>query len=67
MVLNGIERFSIEKIRINNKYNIIGLQLSQAEIISAFLILIGIVVMIYFTKRHHNSSKPSNTHPSTTE
>ena len=54
MVLNGIERFSIEKIRINNKYNMLRLQLSQAEIISAFLILIGIVVMIYFTKRHHN-------------
>jgi prolipoprotein diacylglyceryltransferase len=67
MVLNGIERFSIEKIRINNKYDFIGLQISQAEIISAFLILIGIVVMIYFTKRHHNFSKPSNTLPSTTE
>ena len=59
MVLNGIERFSIEKIRINHKYNFLGMQLSQAEIISASLILIGIVVMIYFTKRHHQLSKCS--------
>ncbi len=57
MVLNGIERFSIEKIRINNKYDILGMQLSQAEIISAFLVLIGIVVMIYYTKRHHTISQ----------
>jgi len=62
MVLNGIERFSIEKIRINHKYDIGGFLLSQAEIISALLILIGIVVMIYFTKRHykHQNTQPSN-------
>lgn len=52
MVLNGFERFFIEKIRINNKYNILGVQLTQAEIISAFLIIIGIAVMVYFTKRY---------------
>lgn len=52
MVLNGCERFFIEKIRINNKYNILGIQLTQAEIISAGLILLGIVVMIIFTKRY---------------
>jgi len=54
MVINGIERFFIEKIRINNKYNIFGMQLTQAEIISTLLILIGIAVMIYFSKRHKN-------------
>lgn len=52
MILNGFERFFIEKIRINNKYSIFGLQLTQAEIISAFLIVIGIAVMIYFSKRY---------------
>ena len=53
MVLNGTERFFIEKIRINHKYEILGMQLTQAEIISAFLVLIGIAVMIYYTKRHN--------------
>jgi len=52
MVLNGFERFFIEKIRINNKYNILGMQLTQAEIISAFLIAIGVFVIIYFSKRY---------------
>ncbi|MFA5973628.1 MAG: prolipoprotein diacylglyceryl transferase family protein [Lentimicrobiaceae bacterium] len=52
MILNGIERFFIEKIRINLKHNFLGLQLTQAEIISAVLILIGIAVMIYFSKRY---------------
>ncbi len=52
MILNGVERFFIEHIRINNKYNILGLNLTQAEIISAGLILIGIAVMIYYTKQY---------------
>lgn len=54
MVLNGFERFFIEKIRINHKYNILGMTLTQAEIISAFLIVIGIAVMIYFSKRYNS-------------
>lgn len=52
MILNGTERFFIEKIRVNNKYSFFGIQLTQAEIISALLIIIGITTMIYFTKRH---------------
>ena len=54
MILNGVERFFIEHIRINNRYNFLGLNLTQAEIISAGLILIGIAGMIYFTKRYKN-------------
>lgn len=60
MVLNGIERFFIEKIRINNKYNILGIQLTQAEIISFFLIVIGIVVMAYFSKRYKYEIEKGN-------
>jgi len=62
MVLNGIERFIIEKIRINHKYDILGLHLTQAEIISAFLIVTGITVMIFFTRRYKNEkSNPEMT------
>ena len=57
MVLNGIERFFIEKIRVNHKYSFMGLKLSQAEIISALLIIIGIAVIIFFQKRHHTALK----------
>ena len=52
MILNGTERFFIEKIRINHKYNFLGMHLTQAEFISALLILCGIAVMIYFSKRY---------------
>jgi len=61
MVLNGFERFFIEKIRINNKYNILGIQLTQAEIISAVLILTGIAVMIFFSKRYKNNISTGTT------
>lgn len=63
MILNGTERFMIEKIRINHKYNIVGMQLTQAEIISALLILTGIFVMIYYAKRYKLKSDKTSDHP----
>lgn len=42
LIFNGIERFSIEKIRINNEYSILG-GITQAEIISFCLIITGIL------------------------
>ena len=42
LTLNGIERFLIEKIRVNEKYNLLG-GITQAEIISFSLILIGLL------------------------
>lgn len=40
LIFNGIERFFIEKIRINTKYDILG-GITQAEIISFSLIIVG--------------------------
>jgi prolipoprotein diacylglyceryltransferase len=45
-ILNGMERFLIEKIRVNNQYHFWGINPSQAEIISFFLILIGITIIL---------------------
>ena len=42
LALNGVERFFIEKIRINTEYNILG-GITQAEIISSCLVLIGLM------------------------
>ena len=42
LTLNGIERFLIEKIRVNEKYDFLG-GITQAEIISFSLILIGLL------------------------
>ena len=57
LILNGIERFLIEKIRIN--HDLIGEQ-TQAEIISFSLILIGIVGIYFLNKRKGNSSTQTN-------
>ena len=46
LALNGIERFLIEKIRVNTEYNILG-GITQAEIISSCLVLIGLIGSIY--------------------
>ena len=43
--MNGIERFFIEKIRVNTEYNILG-GITQAEIISFLLILSGVIFSI---------------------
>jgi len=42
----GIERFMIEQIRINTKYNILG-GITQAEIISTLMFLIGLGGLIF--------------------
>jgi phosphatidylglycerol---prolipoprotein diacylglyceryl transferase len=48
LVFNGLERFSIEKIRINNElYN----GLTQAEMISAGLILFGLGLFFWLKKK----------------
>lgn len=41
LIFNGIERFLIEFVRINNKYTYFGLNLSQAQFMSIFMILVG--------------------------
>ena len=51
LLLNGIERFFIEKIRVNTKYHISGHAITQAEIISSALILIGIGGIVYLNNR----------------
>ncbi len=49
LMLNGIERFFIEKIRINTTYNIFGHHITQAEIISTALFLGGLIgaILVY--------------------
>lgn len=51
LFVNGIERFLVEKIRVNTKYEDLPFQPTQAEIISLLLILTGIFLMIYLPKR----------------
>jgi len=50
LIMNGVERFLIETIRVNTTYSIFGIHPTQAELISAALVIVGIIGIIYFSK-----------------
>ncbi len=50
LILNGAERFLIESIRVNTQYHILGLGITQAQIISSTLIILGFAG-IWFTRK----------------
>ena len=56
LVMNGIERFFIEKIRVNNEYDFLG-GITQAEIISFCLIITGILLSIFFINQDKTSKQ----------
>jgi len=45
LILNGIERFFIERIRVNTKYHLFGISFTQAELISLCLVICGILLV----------------------
>ena len=46
LAINGVERFFIEKIRVNTEYNILG-GITQAEIISSCLVIFGSLGVLF--------------------
>ena len=46
LLLNGIERFSIEFVRHNDLYNVLGAKLSQAQIIAIGLMITGTLLLL---------------------
>jgi prolipoprotein diacylglyceryltransferase len=50
-ILNGLERFFIEKIRVNTTYHIFGFHPTQAELISTLLVIAGLILVISLNKR----------------
>ncbi|MBE7176069.1 MAG: prolipoprotein diacylglyceryl transferase [Mucilaginibacter polytrichastri] len=46
LILNGMERFTIELIRVNTRYHLFGISFTQAEMIASLLVLAGIVVIV---------------------
>jgi len=51
LMLNGLERFFIEKIRVNNRLNLFGFQPTQAEVISTLLFLTGLVMWVILYRK----------------
>src|SRR5688572_24619953 len=58
LILNGIERFFIEKIRVNTRMDFFGLRPTQAEVISSLLIISGVVIWSVLTRRAKQVKKP---------
>lgn len=56
LILNGVERFFVEKIRVNTKYHDLPFQPTQAELISIGLVILGIV--LYFVSK--NKAEPAS-------
>jgi len=52
LILNGLERFWIEKIRVNEDYEILGMQSTQAEFIAVMLMLIGLIGAVIVSRRN---------------
>jgi prolipoprotein diacylglyceryltransferase len=46
LILNGVERFLVELIRVNTKYTVAGISFTQAEMISLILVIAGIALIV---------------------
>ena len=57
LMMNGVERFCVELIRVNSRYNVAGIQFTQAELISSLLFLSGLLLVINAVK---NKEKLAN-------
>ncbi len=57
LILNGVERFFIEKIRVNNP--LFGMNITQAEIISVVLVILGVAGIFYFRNLHRKNAPQS--------
>jgi prolipoprotein diacylglyceryltransferase len=53
LIMNGTERFLIESIRVNSLYHIMGIDVTQAQLISSALIILGIFGVWYTRKNQH--------------
>ncbi len=51
LTLMSFARFFVEQIRVNPRYDVVGLQLSQAQLISIGLCCIGLIGLYYFNKK----------------
>lgn len=56
LIFNGVERFLIEKIRVNTKYDFGSFQPTQAELISSVLVLLGIGLWIVCYRMQHRKA-----------
>lgn len=47
LIMNGVERFFIELIRVNTKYHVADIAFTQAELISSILVICGLLLVVF--------------------
>ncbi len=57
LILNGLERFFIEKIRVNNQMELFGLRPTQAEVIALGLVIVGIAGWVFLWQKNRANLK----------
>jgi prolipoprotein diacylglyceryltransferase len=57
LILNGVERFLIEKIRVNNRMDLFGFHPTQAEVLSVGMVIVGVVLWIYLSQKYRATTK----------
>jgi prolipoprotein diacylglyceryltransferase len=55
LVLNGIERFFIEQIRVNNFVEYLGMKWTQAMVIALMMVVGGTAAIVVLKKYHERS------------
>ena len=58
LVFNGLERGLIEQIRVNNLMSFLGMQITQAQLISTLLIIGGTTLFIFLTYTSKTKTPP---------
>jgi len=57
LMMNGLERFFIELIRVNTKYHVAGISFTQAELISSILFICGLLLVVYSVRNKEKLPK----------
>ena len=57
LIFNGVERFLIELIRVNNRFDVFGVQVTQAEVISLMLVIAGSIGLYLTSRRREEVSE----------
>jgi phosphatidylglycerol:prolipoprotein diacylglycerol transferase len=60
LIFNGMERFAIEQIRVNTKYEFLPFKPTQAEIISLILVIAGVVLLTNAKKWFNSESQAAS-------
>lgn len=57
LMMNGLERFFVELIRVNTRYHVAGISFTQAEMISSLLFISGLLLVVFSIR---NKEKHAN-------